>query len=288
MGDDFAELSAPEPAPEEAEPAPEEAEPVQAPAAEPVQAPAAEPAQAPATEPAAPATAAAPAQDERFVSAEPVAGAPAGTSAAAEKPRDARLVGETDEQGIAGAAPEPVAGDPSPNPVAAVGAPAALGAASAAAAAEAAARGRNPNPVHVHVPRAPLPAPRLGAGPVESFAEALPRVGRGALGAAGAVLLAVALALSWRWTAAYGPLAALPGVLLVLCGALLAAAGWAVAEHVLPLTAPLTRAPPESIPALARNIVRHDSCHRALQHAKVNRLLAAWVTYLHGALTLTL
>ena len=287
MGDDFAELSAPEPAPEEAEPveAPA-AEPVQAPAAEPVQAPVAEPVHVPAAEPAAPAATAAPAQDERFVSAEPVAAAPAGTSGMDEKPRDARLVGETDEQGIAGAAPEPVAADPSPNPAAAIAAPAALGAASAAAAAEAAARGRNPNPVHV--PRAPLPAPRLGAGPVESFAEALPRVGCGTLGAAGAVLLAVALVLSWRWTATYGPLAALPGVLLGLCAVLLAAVGWAVTEHVLPLTAPLTRTPPESIPALARNIVRHDSCRRALQHAKVNKVVAVWVTYVPGELGLTL
>ena len=285
MGDDFAELSPPEPAPEEADQAPEleplqapaaepvqglaaepvqglAAEPVQALPAEPVQGLAAEPVQAPAAEPAGPAAAAAPAQDERFVSAEHVAGAPAGSSGAADKPRDAVLVCETDEQGIAAAAAEPTAAPAAPDPIpnaagaAGAGAPAALGAASAAAAAEAAARGRAPNPVHVHRPRAPLPAPRMGAGPAQSFAEALPRMGRGALGAAAAVLVALALALSWRWTAAYGPLAALPGVLLGLCAALLALAGWAITEHVLPLTSPLTRAPPESITALARNIVR--------------------------------
>ena len=71
-----------------------------------------------------------------------------------------------------------------------------------------------------------------------------------------ALFLAAALALAWRWTGAYGPLAALPGVTLGLAAALLALAGHLVVQHVLPLTAPLTRPAPQSIPALARRIVR--------------------------------
>lgn len=239
MGDDYAGA-----APSEAAPKPDQPQ---------------EPAQPSGAEPAA---SAAVAQDERFVAATPVAATPSATAATsgaslAARSTDAALVGETDEQGIAGAAPERAAAAAPATPAAPVAgatAPAALGAASAAAAAEAA---RRPPPVVAkHVPRAPLPAPALGAGPVQSFKEALPRVGASVMGACAVAFLAVALALAWRWTAGYGLFAALPGALLGLAAVLLAASGYLVTQHVLPLTAPLTRPPAESIPALARRIVR--------------------------------
>lgn len=119
---------------------------------------------------------------ERIMEAAPITTAIAAAALSAATPvtraPDMPLIGETDEQGIAGAAPEPH-GDTAPATPAVSKpvfkpTPGAHGAASAAAAAAAA---RRPVPVvSKHVPRAPLPAPRLGAGPVQSFKEALPQV----------------------------------------------------------------------------------------------------------------
>ncbi len=110
------------------------------------------------------------------------------------------------------------------------------------------------------VGRPPKCACQRRARTVQRYASIVaPQVGASALGAAVALFLAAALALAWRWTGAYGPLAALPGVALGLAAALLALAGHLVLQHVLPLTAPLTRPAPQSIPALARSIVRPPS-----------------------------
>ncbi len=114
------------------------------------------------------------------------------------------------------------------------------------------------------VGRPPKCACQRRARTVQRYASIVaPQVGASALGAAVALFLAAALALAWRWTGAYGPLAALPGVALVLAAALLALAGHLVLQHVLPLTAPLTRPAPQSIPALARRIVRPPSSRTA-------------------------
>lgn len=195
-------------------------------------------------------------QDEPCMASAPETESAAALSTVCASPSgrlaDSELIGETDEQGIAGAAPEqpataapagPAAADPIPMP-----SPAAPGPASMAAAAEAAQRTGAQKPSHA--PRAPLPAPALGAGPVQSFKEALPQVSASVLGAC-IVLLAVALALAWRMMAVYRLLAALLGLAAVL----LAGGGYVVTQHVLPLTKPLTRPAYGSIPALARRIV---------------------------------
>jgi len=175
---------APEPAPERAaapEPAPE-------PAPTPEPSPAAE--AAPAAAPVA--------QDAAFVAAAPVPAAPASDgSGRAARTDSAALVGETDEAGIAGAAPASASSPPAPAAPAVRPAVYCMACCTGADVCHEGGGACGPGPLCVlcrlalvtrcdaraakariaaHVPRAPLPAPRLGAGPVQSFKEALPQV----------------------------------------------------------------------------------------------------------------
>ena len=281
VGDDF-DASHVDAAPEPEPILLQKAEPVQLLEVEPVKPSNAELDSPRSSEPVAPAT---PELHEHSVTAAPVTAATAAAALAAATPvaraADVLLVGETDEQGIAGAVPEQRGATAPANPAvpkpASKPTPGAQGAASAAAAAEAA---RHPPPVVTkHVPRAPLPAPALGAGPVQSFKEALPRVGASVMGACALAFLAAALLVAWRWTAAYGLLAALPSALLGLGAALLAVGGYVVTQHILPLTAPLTCPPPESLPALARRIVRPSTGKHCLPKQSSNYHRALLVSF---------